>query len=240
MPVYRLTKHVLFPPPNHAEDGLLAVGGDLSSKRLLLAYANGIFPWYSDDEPILWWSPDPRTVLPPEEFHVSRSLQKLLKKGVFSLTLDTAFEAVISACAGVPRRHEKGTWITPEMRAAYVNLHRLGFAHSVECWREGALVGGLYGVSLGASFCGESMFSKESNASKAALAALVTQLKRWGFELIDCQVSNPHLLRLGAREIPRDDYLHRLRRALLQKTRRGPWHFDETAVKTDAENRDGL
>lgn len=228
MPVYRLTKHLLFPPVHHAEDGLLAVGGDLSPKRLLLAYANGIFPWYSGDEPILWWSPDPRTILAPEEFHVSQSLKKALKRGVFRVTLDTAFEQVVSGCARAPRKREQGTWITPEMKTAYTRLHRSGFAHSIECWQEEALAGGLYGVSLGACFFGESMFSRVPNASKVALATLVELCKRWEFEFIDCQLSSPHLIRLGAKEIPRDDYLRLLRRALHGKTRRGKWELAES------------
>jgi leucyl/phenylalanyl-tRNA---protein transferase len=226
MPIYRLSKHLLFPPPHHAEDGLLAVGGDLSSKRILLAYANGIFPWYSDGEPIMWWSPDPRTILLPEEFHCSRSLKKLLDKGYFHITMDTAFEAVIAECARVPRKHEQGTWITQEMQAAYTRLHQMGFAHSVECWRDDVLAGGLYGISLGACFCGESMFSRLPNASKAALATLVAHARHWGFAFIDCQLSNPHLLQLGAKEIPREEYLHLLRQAKTHPTRQGVWQME--------------
>ncbi len=223
MPVYRLTKHLLFPPPHHAEDGLLAVGGDLSPKRLLLAYAHGIFPWYSEGEPIMWWSPDPRTILLPEEFHLSRSLKRVIKGGEYRVTLDTAFAQVISGCSTMPRKHEKGTWITPEMERAYVRLHKMGFAHSAECWQGEELAGGLYGVSLGACFFGESMFSRRPNASKVALAFLAGQVRQWGFSLIDCQLATPHLSSLGAREISRDEYLKRLRQALHAPTRRGNW-----------------
>ncbi|HPO14286.1 MAG TPA: leucyl/phenylalanyl-tRNA--protein transferase [Candidatus Hydrogenedentes bacterium] len=226
MPVYRLTKHMLFPPPHHAEDGLLAVGGDLHPKRLLLAYGHGIFPWYSEGEPIMWWSPDPRTILIPEEFHVSRSLKRVIKGGEFRVTLDTAFAAVISGCATAPRKREKGTWIVPEMEQAYIRLHALGFAHSAECWRGEELAGGLYGVSLGACFFGESMFSRCANASKVALAFLVEQFKRWDISLIDCQLTTPHLIGLGAREVSRDEYLNMLRQRLHAPTRQGAWRLE--------------
>ena len=223
MPIYQLTEELVFPPPHLAEEGLLAVGGDLSEERLLLAYANGIFPWYSEDEPILWWSSDPRTILLPDELHIARRLRRVLNQGLFRISFDTAFTEVVQACATAPRKQQEGTWITAEMQAAYIRLHASGFAHSVECWQDGDLVGGLYGVSLGASFFGESMFSHQPNASKVALATLCEQLQRWDFGLIDCQVDNPHLTRLGAREISRDRFLKILGQTLRCPTRRGSW-----------------
>jgi len=186
-------------------DGLLAVGGDLSPERLLAAYRRGIFPWYNDEQPILWWSPDPRTVLYPAALKVSRSLRKTLNRGVFTVTMDRSFDAVVGACAA-PRAGNSGTWITREMAAAYGRLHTLGFAHSVECWREERLVGGLYGVAIGRAFFGESMFSRESDASKVAFCHLVRQLGAWDFGLIDCQVYSAHLASLGAEEIPRSRF----------------------------------
>lgn len=225
MPVYRLIDEIIFPPPEEAEpDGLLAVGGGLSSERLLLAYKLGIFPWYSEGQPILWWSPDPRLILELEEFHVSRRLHQILKKRVFKVTFDKAFESVIQACASVPREGQDGTWITPEMQEAYVRLHEEGFAHSVESWLDGELVGGIYGVSLGRCFFGESMFSHKSNASKVALAALVEQMKAWDFHLLDAQVTTRHLLSLGAKEIPRSVFLERLKKALSFPTVQGKWN----------------
>lgn len=224
MPVYRLIDEIVFPPPDHAEpDGLLAVGGDLSSKRLLWAYQLGIFPWYAEGQPILWWSPDPRLILEPKEFHISRRLSQTLKKGRFKVTFDQAFEPVIQACAVVPRKGQHGTWITPEMQQAYMRLHQLGFAHSAESWLKGELVGGVYGVSLGKCFFGESMFSCTSDASKVALATLVQQLKAWDFHMIDAQVTTQHLLSLGAKEIPRQIFLKRLQRALSFPTMKGKW-----------------
>ena len=224
MPVYRLTRRVAFPPPDHATpDGLLAVGGDLSSERLLLAYQLGIFPWYAEGQPILWWSPDPRLILEPKDFHISRRLLQILKKGIFEVTFDTVFTEVIQACAAAPRRGQHGTWITPEMQEAYIRLHRLGFAHSVESWLNGELVGGVYGVSLGKSFFGESMFFRKTDASKVAFAILVEQLKAWGFHMIDAQVTTQHLLRFGAKEIPRRLFLKRLQMSLRFPTLRGKW-----------------
>lgn len=217
-----------FPPPEMASpEGLLAIGGDLRSERLLEAYRRGIFPWYSVGQPVLWWSPDPRTVLFPQRFRISRSLGKTLRNPGFSVTLDRAFEAVIDACAA-PRRHrpEAGTWITAEMRRAYCQLHEEGYAHSVETWRDGDLVGGLYGVSLGGAFFGESMFSVKTDASKIALAHLVRQISAWGFSLIDCQVASAHLLSLGAEEIPRVEFLALLRTALMMPDRVGSWRLD--------------
>jgi leucyl/phenylalanyl-tRNA---protein transferase len=226
MPVYRLGARVAFPPVEEAEDGLLAVGGDLSPDRLLLAYASGIFPWYSEGEPILWHSPDPRMAMRATDLHVPRSLEKRLRRGDFSLTLDADFESVVEACASAKRPGQRGTWITSEMRRAYARLHRLGFAHSVETWHGRRLVGGLYGVSLGAAFFGESMFARASDASKAAFVCLVRQLRRWGIELVDCQVYTEHLARFGATEWTRRSYLTALARATAEPTRRAPWAFD--------------
>lgn len=212
MPVFSLISQLVFPPPELAEpDGLLAVGGDLSSSRLLLAYSMGIFPWFNVGDPVLWWSPDPRCILEPEELHVSGSLAKALRRGHFTVTFDRCFSRVIAACAD-RRASGTGTWITPEMVAAYCRLHEMGFAHSVECWCEGELAGGLYGVNLGRCFFGESMFFRVSNASKVAFVTLVRTLRERGCELIDCQLPNPHLASLGARGIPRKEFLARLRR----------------------------
>jgi len=224
MPVYRLIEELVFPPPAHADpNGLLAVGGDLSSERLLLGYRCGIFPWYSQGQPILWWSPDPRAVIELGDFHVSRRLQQKLRQGKFNVTFDQAFEQVIHGCARVPRKGQKGTWITREMMEAYIRLHREGFAHSAESWLDGELAGGVYGVSLGRCFFGESMFFRVADASKAAFAALVKQLAEWQFQLIDAQIKNPHLVTLGAREIPRTVFLKRLQTALRYPTVEGPW-----------------
>ena len=206
-------------------DGLLAVGGDLSTKRLLAAYAKGIFPWYSDDQPIMWWSPDPRSILKLDDFKISRSLNKTLKKNIFHVTMDTAFNDVIRACAKT-RKDGFGTWITAEMLDAYCELHRLGYAHSVECWFEQKLVGGLYGLSLGHAFFGESMFTLKTDASKVALAFLVKQLKQWQFDFIDAQVSSEHMTRLGAKEIPRSQFIHELQHTLQYSSRIGKWHSD--------------
>jgi leucyl/phenylalanyl-tRNA--protein transferase len=223
MPVYRLPEELLFPPVSQAvKSGLLAVGGDLAPRRLLAAYGEGIFPWYSEGEPILWWSPDPRFVLFPEELRVSRSMRQCLKKGLFRITLDKAFRTIIAACQK-PRPSQDGTWITPEMEAAYGALHDLGYAHSVEAWSGETLVGGLYGVSLGGVFFGESMFTTLPNASKAALITLVGRLQEKGFSLIDCQVETPHLASLGARAIPRREFIARLRDALQGETLLGDW-----------------
>jgi leucyl/phenylalanyl-tRNA--protein transferase len=215
MPVFTLSNKPTFPPAHLAiKEGLLAVGGDLGSDRLLAAYRNGIFPWYSEGEPILWWSPDPRLVLYPEELRVSRSLRKVIKRDLFDITFDQAFEAVIRACAEAKRSYGEGTWITDEMRSAYCALHRQGVAHSVEAWQGERLVGGLYGIAIGRVFFGESMFSRVSNASKVAFVALVENLKRLRFKLIDCQVRTDHLMRFGAREIPRKTFLEQLEKAV--------------------------
>jgi len=227
MPIFRLVDEPVFPPPDYADpSGLLAVGGDLSNERLLEAYRVGIFPWYSDDQPILWWSPDPRLILDLKDFKISRSLGKTLKKGVFQVTFDHAFEEVIQACAVVPREAQNGTWITAEMQEAYINLHGLGYAHSVETWFGGKLAGGLYGVSLGKCFFGESMFHLKTDASKVALATLVERLKRWDFHFIDSQMTTEHMVSLGAKELPRRIFLKRLQSALRHPTRRGRWRID--------------
>lgn len=224
MPIFYLSNKISFPPPHLAQsNGLLAVGGDLSVKRLMLAYRLGIFPWFSDDEPILWWSPDPRLVLYPDEFRISKSLKKIIRKKVFKITLDTAFPQVITACAHSRRLKGEGTWITKEMIDAYCEFHELGYAHSAEAWCDGKLVGGLYGISLGHCFFGESMFTRTSNASKAAFTALVLLLKKRSFEIIDCQVTTEHLMRFGAREIPRKKFLTQLKNALYAPTLKGKW-----------------
>ena len=211
----------------NAEDGLLAVGGDLRPERLLLAYRSGIFPWYSEGQPILWHSPDPRMVLAAARLEVPRSLRKTIRKQAYRLSLDTAFAKVVAACASVERPGQSGTWITPDMQAAYRELHRRGVAHSVEAWHEDRLVGGLYGVSLGAAFFGESMFTLAPDASKVAFVRLVEQLLRWGIGLVDCQVYTEHLARFGAVEWPRKRYLAALKKALARPTRPGPWRLDE-------------
>ncbi|MBM7061792.1 leucyl/phenylalanyl-tRNA--protein transferase [Pseudomonas sp. UL073] len=207
-----------FPPVSKAlrePNGLLAAGGDLSPERLVQAYRHGCFPWYQDGQPLLWWSPDPRTVLFPDELHVSRSLRKVLRQGLFEVTFDQDFAAVIHACAG-PRSYTDGTWITEPMQAAYAALHSKGIAHSVEVWRAGELVGGLYGLAIGRLFFGESMFSRTDNASKVGFVTLVKQLRDWGFVMIDCQMPTQHLHSLGARAIPRDDFVTYLARHLDQ------------------------
>jgi len=227
MPIFRLVDEPVFPPPDYADpSGLLAVGGDLTCERLLEAYRLGIFPWYSDDQPILWWSPDPRLVLRLDEFNVSRSLRKTLKKGVFKVTFDRAFEEVIRGCASAPRQGQRGTWITKEMQEAYIELHGLGFAHSVETWWGDDLAGGLYGISLGKAFFGESMFHRRTDASKVALAVLVEKLQAWNFHFIDAQMTTEHLLRLGAAEMPRRIFLKRLQSALRHPTKRGKWRIE--------------
>ncbi|MDH5535909.1 MAG: leucyl/phenylalanyl-tRNA--protein transferase [Betaproteobacteria bacterium] len=217
-----------FPPVTRAltePNGLLAAGGDLSSERLLAAYRNGIFPWYSDEQPLLWWSPDPRMVLIPAEFRIVRSLRKRLQRRDYAVSADTAFDQVMHACAA-PRPGQPGTWITEEMVSAYGALHRLGHAHSVETRIEGELVGGLYGVAIGRMFYGESMFTRETDASKVALAHLVRQLQRWGFEMIDCQMRTPHLASFGAREIPRAAFMLKLSELVNYPQSCGKWRID--------------
>ncbi len=211
MPVYQLIDQPVFPPPQLASpEGLLAVGGDLTPRRLLLAYSMGIFPWFNEGDPLLWWSPDPRCILEPDGLNVSRSLAKVLRQKVFSVSFDQAFREVITSCAQLRAQGGEGTWITPQMLEAYCRLFEMGYAHSVECWQGGALVGGLYGMCLGRCFFGESMFHRVSNASKVALVALARNLAQRNFELIDCQLPTAHLESLGAKEIPRAAFLHRL------------------------------
>jgi len=226
MPVFFLSKKLRFPCPCRArEDGLLAVGGDLSPKRLLLAYGMGIFPWFSDQSPILWWSPDPRLVLYPNDIKISKSLERLIRKQVFQITLDEAFNQVITSCAKIRRRENRGSWIVRDMIEAYCKLHESGFAHSVEAWHEGKLAGGLYGVSLGKCFFGESMFTRISNASKVAFVTLVNHLNKLSFDLIDCQVRTEHLIRFGAKEVSRSDFLEQIKKSLNTPTMRGKWYL---------------
>ena len=226
---YWLSEELLFPPPQLADaDGLLAIGGNLSVKRLVLAYRNGIFPWYSRGEPILWWSPDPRFVLFPDELKVSKSMKQVLRSGQFTVTFDTHFKEVIHACKRIARKGQHGTWITRDMAMAFQQLHLAGFAHSVEVWNTntGELAGGLYGISLGRHFYGESMFSYQSNASKTGFIVMVKQLTQWGFSLIDCQLHTQHLESLGARNIPRTEFLLMLKENRAKETLRGDWRFD--------------
>ncbi|MBW2590127.1 MAG: leucyl/phenylalanyl-tRNA--protein transferase [Deltaproteobacteria bacterium] len=227
MPVFYLTDEHIFPLPNLAEkEGLLAVGGDLSEDRLLLAYRMGIFPWYSNEEPLLWWSPDPRLVLYPEEIKVSKTLKKIIKKDKFDITMDQAFAGVVSECAQIRAENNEGTWIVEDMIKAYCGLHESGYAHSVEAWYKGELAGGLYGVSLGKSFFGESMFTRISNASNVAFVKLVEYLTALSFDMIDCQVRTEHMIRFGAREIPRDRFLQQLKKSLLAPTIKKKWSFE--------------
>jgi len=224
----RLPDTSFFPPLETAladPNGLLAMGGDLSLERLLDAYRHGIFPWFNPGEPILWWSPDPRMVLVPGEVRISRSLAKRLRNADFELRVDTAFADVMRACAA-PRDDAGSTWISPAMVAAYTRLFDAGYAHSVETWRDGQLVGGLYGVAIGRMFYGESMFSREPDASKVALVRLAQQLQRWEFGLIDCQMETPHLASLGARTLPRAAFKERLAELVKLPHRPGPWTFD--------------
>lgn len=223
MPVFRLNHELTFPPVALSEDnGLLALGGDLSPERLKAAYSRGIFPWFGEDDPILWWSPDPRLVLLPDKLHVSRSMQKILRKGVFQVTYDVCFREVVVACreAGL---NKGGTWITGKMIDAYCRLHEQGIAHSVEAWHNGKLAGGLYGVALGACFFGESMFTRISNASKAALITLIRVLQVKGFILVDCQVDSNHMRSMGAELMPRGIFLQKIATARQGDTQDGSW-----------------
>lgn len=210
-PPYFLTEELQFPPVNHANsEGLLAIGGDLSPERLLLAYRSGIFPWFNEDSPILWWSPDPRMVLYPHKIKISKSMRKVLRDGKFRLTKNTCFETVIERCSQIERPGQEGTWITRDMQKAYIELHNRGHAHSYEVWENDRLVGGLYGIDIGDVFCGESMFSTVSNASKFAFIKLAQELKSKKYALIDCQMYTEHLASLGAVRIPRKDFLKRI------------------------------
>jgi leucyl/phenylalanyl-tRNA--protein transferase len=231
VPIFRLTRDVVFPDPSLAEaDGLLAVGGDLSTERLIAAHACGIFPWYSHGEPILWWSPDPRFVLLPSRLRTGRTMRRLVRRGRFEVTADADFDGVIRRCAAKKRPGQRGTWITPAMRRAYLSLHQLGVAHSIEAREDGRLVGGLYGVSLGGAFFGESMFADVPDASKVAFVRLCESLVAWNFELVDCQVATAHLDRFGAESMPRDEYLERLSTALEKPTRQGRWTLEPAAI----------
>ncbi len=222
--IFLLSDDLIFPNPRLADShGLLAVGGDLSTERLLLAYENGIFPWYSEDQPILWFSPDPRLVLFPDKFQVSRSLQKTIKKNLFDVKFDTNFEQVIIECSKIERKDQDGTWITSDMIEAYINLHKKGYAHSVETYDNDELVGGLYGVSLGGAFFGESMFHKIKDASKVALYYLIQKVKQWEFDFIDSQVVTEHMKSLGSQEISRNKYLELLSKTLKKESKSGNW-----------------
>ena len=221
-----------FPPIEqalHSPNGLLAAGGTLSVSRLLDAYRHGIFPWFNPSEPILWWSPDPRMVLFPDEFKISRSLRKTLSRMHYEIRTDNAFEQVMHACAA-PRNQQAGSWIHEDMMTAYTELHRIGIAHSVEVWANNQLVGGLYGISIGRIFFGESMFSRETDASKIALAHLVAQLRRWNFGVIDCQMATPQLASLGAREIPRREFMVLLKELIHYPQPLSKWRFDHELI----------
>jgi len=224
MPIFALNEKIEFPPVGLAErNGILAVGGDLSSARLIEAYRSGIFPWYSDGDPIIWWSPDPRFVLFPDELYVSKTMRQVLRRNLFRVTCDADFPGVIRGCRD-PRKKEQGTWITDEMMEAYIRLHEGGVAHSVEAWQDGVLAGGLYGISLGRCFFGESMFTRAPNASKAAFITLVRRLGELGYVVVDCQVYTSHLESLGARHISRDEYIELLHAGLVLEGPRGCWN----------------
>lgn len=217
-----------FPDPESADaDGVVAVGGDCTTERLLRAYRGGIFPWpLSPQMPLFWFSPDPRYVIEPKAAHVGRSIRKQMRRGIFEVRADTDFEGVIDGCAETPRPGQEGTWITPELREGFVRLHRQGYAHSIEAWHDGALVGGLYGMSLGGVFFGESMFARAPDASKVAFATLLAHLIRWEFDFVDCQTRTEHLLRFGSVPWPRRQFLATLKRSLESPTRTGPWTLD--------------
>lgn len=226
MPIYKLTRELRFPPPEGASpEGVVAIGGDASPERLVLAYSLGIFPWPHRDLPLLWFSPDPRFVLRFEHAHVGRSLRKRVRSGEYEIRTDTAFAHVMEACAASPRPGQDGTWITDELREGFTQLHARGIAHSIEAFHAGELVGGLYGVALGRSFCGESMFAQRDDASKVAMVTLLGNLASWGFHFVDCQVYTDHLARFGALEVPRARFLPALRRAVSEPSLPGPWRF---------------
>ena len=226
MPVFQLSKEIIFPPPTLArDDGLLAVGGDLSEERLLFAYQMGIFPWYSQGDPILWWAPVPRLIMRPQDFKAGKRLQRYMRSGSFTFSMDRSFPEVIKACAESRVAKGEDTWINQDMIAAYCRLHDSGYAHSLECWQNRELVGGVYGISIGSVFCGESMFSRASNSSKAAFAVLAQTLSAWNFDFIDCQMRTEHLVSLGAKEIPGPQFFAWLQKAILNKDRRGTWQL---------------
>ncbi len=232
MPIYQLDDRLLFPNPEGAEEGIVAIGGDLSPQRLLLAYRSGLFPWFDEDDPIIWWCPDPRYLLFPAKFHVSRSFKRFLNKKKYRITFDEHFESVIENCSSIGRKDQDGTWITPEMKTAYMELHQLGFAHSVEVWHQDELVGGMYGVSIGKAFFGESMFSKLPNASKTALYYLSNLLSKKGLSFIDAQIHTPHMVSLGAEPIARSKFLYLLDHALQFQTWKGKWSI-QNELKQD-------
>jgi leucyl/phenylalanyl-tRNA--protein transferase len=235
MPVFRLIDAVVFPPPHMAEaGGLLAVGGDLRPERMLAAYRQGIFPWYSEGEPIWWHSPDPRFVLEPACLHVPRSLEKTLRRGDFEVRLDTAFAAVLTGCARKPRAGQRGTWITRDLRRSYLAMHGMGLAHSAESWRGGRLCGGLYGVCIGDVFFGESMYADEDDASKVAFVTLVRWLASQGVELVDSQVHTEHVARFGGTFWPRERYLARISELTERPPRVGPWDLGGFRAAIDA------
>lgn len=239
MPIFELTKDITFPDPELADpSGIIAIGGDLQPGRLLQAYRMGIFPWFNEYDPLVWWSPDPRTVLYPAEVKISHSMRKILRDKVFRVTFDNNFEAVIKCCREQKRPGQRGTWITEDILKAYVRLHHLGYAHSVEVWKDEDLAGGLYGVSLGRMFAGESMFSRVSNASKTGLIVLAKKLEALGYILIDCQLQTRHLASLGAREISRRQYMRQLAKSLEQPTLRGNWGriqaFQQESVSSES------
>lgn len=224
MPIFQLNEHIQFPPPEYAEDdGLLAIGGDLQPERLLMAYKQGIFPWYSKGDPILWWFTSPRLVLFPGEFRVPKRIARYAKAASVEITFDCAFQRVISECAEVRTELNAETWISPEMQKAYTTLHHLGFAHSVECWQNNLLVGGLYGITLGRIFFGESMFSRIKCGSQFALIALMEYVKSKNFQLVDCQMTTNHLLRFGAREISGREFQIRLKKNIKNLTPHNDW-----------------
>lgn len=224
MPVYQLDERLWFPPAEEYEEhGVIAVGGDLSISRLVLAYQMGIFPWYNPDEPITWWNPHRRMVLKPHEVKVSKSSRNILNQNIFTLKFDTCFEEILNNCQSIPRKDQDGTWLNDDLKSAILELHKLGLAHSVECWRGEVLVGGLYGISMGKMFFGESMFSKESNASKIAFIGLCRKLESLNFNWVDCQIHNPYLASLGAYEIDRSTFLREVQSNDLDATIRGSW-----------------
>jgi len=226
MPLFQLGPDIVFPSPTLAEpDGLLAIGGDLSAPRLIAAYQQGIFPWYSEGEPILWWSPAPRLILFPGEFHLPRRLARTIRKQIFTVTADTAFADVITACGSLRKESGEDTWITKAMKTAYIHLYETGFAHSVECWHDGELVGGLYGVCLDRLFFGESMFTRKTDASKVALTTLVRQAEKIGIQAIDCQMTTAHLLRFGSRELNRQEFQELLNQLVQQITPQNKWRL---------------